>query len=152
MTFEDLNVFQQTRAFVNKIYQITRTENFSKDYGLVDQIRRASVSIISNIAEGFERGSNQELIQFLYIAKASCGEVRAQLLIAYDQKYLAEDNYQSLIKQAKLIAGMLGNLITHLKGSKFRGSKFKKPPQKSFREEVEEFLKEYYANNPGLKD
>ncbi len=145
MNFEDLNLYQQTRQFVNKIYQLTRIGNFSKDYGLVDQMRRASVSIISNIAEGFERGSNQELIQFLYIAKASCGEVRAQLMIAYDQKYITENDYRLLIKQAKLIAGMLGNLIAYIKSSKFKGYKFKKTPQKTFQEEVQEFLKEYYS-------
>jgi four helix bundle protein len=61
------------------MYEITKKKDFSKDYSLVDQIRRASISVLSNIAEGFERGSNKEFIQFLYISKGSCGEVRSQL-------------------------------------------------------------------------
>ena len=83
-SFEDLHVWQRARELVNLIYKITRHKTFSEDKGLVDQIRRASVSILSNISEGFERGSNVEFIQFLYIAKASCGEVRCQIIIAYD--------------------------------------------------------------------
>lgn len=138
--FEDLNVYKQARAITNKIYALTRQGSFTKDYGLVDQIRRASVSIMSNIAEGFERGSNQELIQFLYIAKASCGEVRAQLTIAFDQKYIDEDNYKQLTTQTRLIGGMLGNLIAYIKGSRFRGSKFKRAPTKSMKDELDELL------------
>jgi four helix bundle protein len=148
--FENLNVYKQTRVLTNKIYELTRQNHFAKDYGLTDQIRRASVSIMSNIAEGFERGSNQELIQFLYIAKASCGEVRAQLTIAYDQKYINEENYKQLTNQSRLISGMLGNLITYIKGSKFRGSKFKRPPIKSFQDEFNEFLNQYKNDTPNL--
>src|SRR3989304_1282824 len=92
-SFEDLNVYKQTRDLTNKIYEITRQGSFSKDYGLVDQIRRASVSIMSNIAEGFERGTNAEFIQFLYIAKGSCGEVKAHLPLAFTRNYFNENNY-----------------------------------------------------------
>ena len=97
--FEDLNVYKEARMLTNKVYEITRRSGFSKDYGLVDQIRRASVSVMSNIAEGFERGSNTEFIQFLYIAKGSCGEVRSQLSIAYDQKYVGEDDCKNLVER-----------------------------------------------------
>lgn len=76
-SFEDLKVWQKARELANLIYSVTRQETCSRDFGLVDQIRRAAVSVISNIAEGFERGSYTEFIQFLYIAKGSCGEVRA---------------------------------------------------------------------------
>jgi len=138
--FEDLNVYKQVRLFTNKIYELTRQNTFSKDFGLVDQIRWASVSIMSNIAEGFERGSNQELIQFLYIAKASCGEVRAQLTIAYDQKYITESSYKELTGQARLIGGMLGNLIVYIRGSRFKGSKFKKTPILSMKDELDKLL------------
>ena len=72
--FEDLEIWN-ARALTREIYQLTRDSKFSRDFGLRDQIRRAAVSIMSNIAEGFERGGNQEFIQFLYVAKASCGEV-----------------------------------------------------------------------------
>ena len=82
--FEDLAVYQKARVLVREVYQITREESFARDVGLCDQIRRAAVSVVSNIAEGYERGSNTELIQYLYIAKGSCGEVRAQFMIACD--------------------------------------------------------------------
>jgi len=86
--FEELQIWQKARELVKAIYKLSMTDKFKKDYSLVDQIRRSSVSIMSNIAEGFERGSNTEFIQFLYIAKGSAGEVRTQLYIAYDLKYI----------------------------------------------------------------
>jgi len=82
--FEDLEIWKDARMLIRIIYRITREPKFSKDFALRDQIQRAGVSIMSNIAEGFQRGGNQELIHFLYIAKASCGEVRSQLYVAVD--------------------------------------------------------------------
>ena len=124
--FEDLNVYKQARELTNLIYNCTRQKSFSRDYGLVDQIRRASISIMSNIAEGFERGSNKEFIQFLFIAKSSCGEVRAQLMIAFDQGYIDEHTYEQLVEKSKLVGGMIGNFITYLKSSGYTGTKHKK--------------------------
>jgi len=147
--FEDLNVYKQARNLTNKIYEITRQGTFSKDYGLMDQIRRASVSVMSNIAEGFERGTNTEFIQFLFIAKGSCGEVRAQLTIAYDQKYIDEITYNALVDRARRISGMLNNLIAYLKGSRYKGAKYKKPPTKSMTEELNEMLKEIKRQQNG---
>lgn len=141
-TFEDLNVYKQARALTNEIYGITRQGNFSKDYGLVDQIRRASVSIMSNIAEGFERGTNTEFSQFLFIAKGSCGEVRAQLSIALDQKYIDEGIHNNLVDRCRRISGMLSNLITYLKGTRYRGTKYKKPQPKNMAEEMNKLLQE----------
>lgn len=141
-TFEDLNVYKQARELTNKVYEITNQGIFSKDFGLVDQIRRASVSIMSNIGEGFERGTNAEFIQFLYIAKGSCGEVRAQITIAFDQRYIDDDTYKDIIARCRRISGMLSNLITYLKGSKFKGSKFKKPPTKTIAEELNDILQQ----------
>jgi len=86
-TFEDIESWKKARALTNEIYKITGAGTFARDFGLKDQIRRASVSILSNIAEGFERGGDKEFSQFLAIAKGSCGEVRAQLYIALDQKF-----------------------------------------------------------------
>src|SRR6266478_7364132 len=86
--FEDFEIWKDARALTREIYQLTRDSKFSKDFALRDQIRRAAVSIMSNIAEGFERGGNQEFVQFLYVAKASCGEVRSQLYVAVDQGYI----------------------------------------------------------------
>ena len=139
-SFEELNIYQQARDLTNKIYQITKDGSFARDYGLVDQIRRASVSIMSNIAEGFERGTNNEFIQFLFIAKGSCGEVRTQLTIAFDQKYIEESAYTNLVEQCRCISGMINNLIEYLKGSIFKGSKFKRLPAKNISEGTNEIL------------
>lgn len=84
--FEDIEAWKMAREITQIIYQISLSGNFSKDFALVNQIRRASVSILSNIAEGFERNGDKEFIQFLTIAKGSCGEVRAKLYVALDQK------------------------------------------------------------------
>ena len=80
-TFEDLEVWKEARRLTQEIYRLARTANFSKDFSLTDQMQRAAISMMSNIAEGFERGGNQEFSQFLYIAKGSCGELRAQLYL-----------------------------------------------------------------------
>jgi len=131
-SFEDLNVYRHARDLTNKIYELTRQGFFARDYGLGDQIRRASVSIMSNIAEGFERGTNAEFIRFLFIAKGSCGEVRAQLSISFDQKYIADENvYHNLVNQCRRISGMLSNLITYLKTSQFKGQSSRYHPIKT---------------------
>src|SRR5437870_6461434 len=80
--FEDLEVWKEARRLTRQVYRLTKDSRFSKDFGLSNQMQRAAVSIMSNIAEGFERGGNQEFIQFLYVAKGSCGEVRSQLYVA----------------------------------------------------------------------
>ncbi len=114
-SFEELNVYQKARNLTNEIYSSTRKASFSKDYGLADQIRRASVSVMSNIAEGFERGTRPEFIRFLFISKGSCGEVRSQLEIAKDQGYLSEADHVRLREIAKTVSGMISNLIASLK-------------------------------------
>ncbi len=141
--FEDLEIWKLARELTKGIYSVSKNKSFSSDYGLIDQIRRASVSIMSNIAEGFEREGNQELFQFLYIAKGSCGEVRCQLYVAYDQGYISKDEFENLSNMAKKVSVMIKNFIEYLKGSKMKGIKYKKPPVKFFREDVLEFLKEY---------
>src|SRR4051794_24267336 len=95
-SFEEMLSWQKARTLTKSIYDSTASGMFARDFGLSDQIRRAAVSILSNIAEGFERGGNKEFIQFLYIAKGSCGEVRAQLYIALDQHYLSEAQFLEL--------------------------------------------------------
>ena len=147
MYFEDLEVWKAARELTNKIYEITRDNVFSKDYGLRDQIRRASVSIMSNIAEGYERGGNQELIQFLSIAKGSCGEVRCQLYIAGDQGYLLQAELKPIIEQCKRISIMINNFMEHLKGSGYKGPKYKMPKQKSVKETLDEIMKKMNAKN-----
>ncbi len=125
INFEDLDVWKKSRKLVNEIYSLTKKQRFSKDFGLVDQIRRSGVSVMSNIAEGFERGSNTEFIRFLYIAKASCGETRSHLFIAFDQGYLSEEELENAKSFAKSVSRMIGGFIGYLRGSKMKGEKFK---------------------------
>lgn len=108
-----------------KIYTATKGQFFSKDFALVDQIRRSSISIPSNISEGMERDGNKELINFLYIAKGSCGELICQLQIAHRLGYLETINYGDLYNFAKEISRSLGSLINYLKGSNYKGIKYK---------------------------
>lgn len=136
--FEDLEVWKEGRHLTNRIYDVTEDTRFSRDFGLRDQIQRAAVSVMSNIAEGFERGGNQEFIQFLYIAKGSCGEVRSQLYVALDRGYIGQNEFNELLKSFKRLSVMISNLVDYLKGSRMKGEKFKKPPYKTLREEVEE--------------
>ena len=93
--------------------------------------RRASVSIMSNIAEGFERGTKTEFIQFLFIAKGSCGEVRAQVAIAHDQGYVDEAAYARLHDLARRVSGMLSNFIAHQQGSAYQGEKLSRPQRQT---------------------
>lgn len=140
--FADLEVWKEARRLTQQVYQATEDRRFSKDFGLRDQIRRASVSVMSNIAEGFERGGNQEFIQFLYIAKGPCGEARSQLYVALDQEYVGKEQFPQIFNSFKKLSGMLGNLIDYLKGSRMRGEKYKKPTYKSLGEELEELTKQ----------
>ena len=126
-SFEDLHIYQRSRELVNAIYKATREDGFKRDFGLVDQVRRAAVSILSNIAEGFERGSKTEFIQFLYIAKGSCGEVRAQLQIAQDQQYIDDSIYNQLHDFCRQMSGMISNFIAHLQKSDYQGEKVSRP-------------------------
>jgi four helix bundle protein len=125
--FEDLHIYQRARELANAVYAITKNNRFARDGSLVNQVRRAAVSILSNIAEGFERGSKTEFIQFLYISKASCGEVRAQLQVALDQKYIDSAEYNRLYDLCRLTSGMISNFIAHLQTSNYRGDKHERP-------------------------
>ena len=124
--FEDLEVWKEARRLTHEIYELTKKENFRKDFALCGQIQRAAISIMSNIAEGFERGGNQEFSQFLYIAKGSCGEVRSQIYVAVDQGYLGQEKSERLINFFNRLSSMISNLITYLRASGMKGEKFKK--------------------------
>lgn len=113
--FEDLIAWQKARLLTREIYQISRQGQFIKDYGLKDQIRRASVSVMSNIAEGFDWESSAEFARFLSIAKGSCAEVRSQLYIAYDVGYLAQEDFQQLIDLATEVSRIIGGLYKSVK-------------------------------------
>ena len=122
--FEDLEIWKDARPLTRGIYELTKEAKFSKDFALRDQIRRVAVSIMSNIAEGFERGGNQELIQFLYVAKASCGEVRSQLYVALDQFYVTAKDCDGASKSLRRLSIMISNLIDYLKRSGMKGAKY----------------------------
>jgi len=122
---EDLEVWQKARELTRPIYQSTRSGEFAQDFGLRDQIRRASVSVMSNIAEGFERGGNAEFIHFLTMAKGSAGEVESQLFVALDQHYLSEEEISRIRREIDSTKRLTGGLIRHLKQSGLRGQKFK---------------------------
>ena len=119
-TFEEINAWQNARELVKDVYAMTGSGDFSKDYGLKDQIQRASVSICSNIAEGFERRGNKEFINFLWIAKGSAAEVCSQLYNARDLGYITDKGFKVMYDSAKQIGGMLFNLITTLSSDKRR--------------------------------
>lgn len=116
--FENLNVWQRSRELVNQVYLMTKDSKFYKDRILMDQIRKSAISVLSNISEGYERGSNTDFVRFLYISKASCGELRAQLFIAKDQGYINEKEFEQTIDTSRRVSGMLGNLISYLKNQK----------------------------------
>jgi len=123
--FEDIEAWQKARELTSAIYEVSDRGPLAKDYGLRDQMRRASVSIMSNIAEGFERGGNKELNQFVAQAKGSCGEVRAQLYVALDRKYVDEEGFEKLSNMAIEISRMLAGFIRYLRASELKGSKYK---------------------------
>ncbi|MDQ2179806.1 MULTISPECIES: four helix bundle protein [Marinifilum] len=109
--FEDLIIWQESRVFVKLIYN---SFNSQKDYGFKDQIQRASVSVMNNIAEGFERYSNKEFVQFLRIAKSSCAEVRSMLYVAEDLNYITQNEARDLRETGMKISGSIQNLIKKL--------------------------------------
>lgn len=115
--FEELEMWQMARELVKDIYDITNEKKFQKDFGLIDQIRRSAVSIMANIAEGFERKSNKEFIQFLFIAKGSCGEVRSHIYVASDLGYLNAEFSESLHKKTITISKSLSGFIKYLNKS-----------------------------------
>ena len=108
--FEDLIAWQKARKLATEIYRASSVGDFSKDFGLRDQIRRAAVSVMSNVAEGFDRGSRAEFHQFLVIAKASCAEVRSQLYVAQDVLYITTENFARLNEQTEELSKIIGGL------------------------------------------
>ncbi|MEJ6487392.1 four helix bundle protein [Nostoc punctiforme UO1] len=116
-TFEDLRVWQKGIDLVKEIYLITKDGELNRDFGLRDQLRRASVSIPTNIAEGFERYSRKEYLNFLNIAKGSAGEVRSLLRVALEVGYLDQPTYTKLHNQAMELSRMLSNQIQSINQS-----------------------------------
>lgn len=155
--FEDLMAWQKARELTREIYQSFNVEtfkrlNFPLDYGFCDQIQRAAVSVMSNIAEGFERGTRAEFINYLFIAKGSCGEVRCQLYVAPDNGHLNEETFQRLKRLSEDCSILIYRLIQSVKRQNVAGHQFKKEKSKAqleyeefdrkIQEEHEKFLKE----------
>jgi four helix bundle protein len=113
--FEDLPVWKEAKDLAVRIYKITKEGKSSKDWSLSDQIKRASLSISSNIAEGFDRGSRKEFIMFLYIAKGSVSEVRSQLFICKELRYLDITTAEALLEKTSSLTKQIGALISFLK-------------------------------------
>jgi len=123
--FEELAIFQKARELSKKIYPVTNREGFKSDYRFVQQIRAAAGSIMDNIAEGFERTGNKEFLNFLYIAKGSCGEVRSQLIRANDVGYLTPEEYEELYSDSRKLSASIMNFIKEIKTSDITGAKYK---------------------------
>ena len=112
--FEDIEAWQGARALVKALYEVTGQGAFARDLALRDQLRRAAVSVMSNIAEGFERDGDREFRQFLTIAKASAGEVRSLLYVALDLEYIDGAKHESLSDQARVLSRQIARFIAYL--------------------------------------
>jgi len=123
--FEEIEAWKRARELTKRVYAISGSGMFSRDFGLKDQIRRASVSVMSNIAEGYDRSGTGEFVQFLSTAKGSAAEVRCQLYVALDQKYISESSFTGLSDLATEAANMIGGLINYLRASGIKGTKYK---------------------------
>ena len=123
--FEDIAAWKKASELTRAIYQATATGDFMRDRALCAQIRRASVSVMSNIAEGFERNGDKEFRQFLALAKGSAGEVKAQLYVALDAGYLKQEKFDHLYAQATEVGRLIGGFMRYLAGSDYKGNKFR---------------------------
>lgn len=113
--FEETEAWKESRILVNMIYDLTNKPLFRKDFGLKEQIQRASVSCMSNIAEGFDSGTNQQFVLFLLYTRRSSSEVQSQLYVALDRKYIAQSEFIKVYEQAKKIGKLTNGFITYLK-------------------------------------
>jgi len=113
--FEDLDCWKEARILVKDVYSCTSMNSFSKDYALKDQIRRAAISIMLNISEGFSRRSNKEFLQYLFISLGSISELQAALYIAIDQKYITDEQFDQLYQRAETCAKMISKFATYLR-------------------------------------
>ena len=123
--FEDIDAWKKARELAQAIYEVTSVAEFARDFGLRDQIRRAAVSVMSNIAEGFERSGDKEFRQFLSLAKGSAGEVKAQLYVALDARFLSQEQFDQLYSLATETDRLIGGFMRYLTDSGYKGSKFK---------------------------
>jgi four helix bundle protein len=123
--FTDIEAWQKARELTFQVYAITKQTRFSRDYELTRQIRGASNSVMSNIAEGFDRNGTGEFVQFLSIAKGSVAEVISHLYVALDQKYIIEEEFERVSALAIEVGNKIGALMRYLRRSGMRGTKFR---------------------------
>lgn len=123
--FEDVEAWKLAREATRLIYEISGTGYFAKDFPLRDQIRKSSVSVMSNIAEGFERDGDREFVNFLSIAKGSCGEARSQLYVALDQQYVTDEQFRIVYSSVNETGKRIGGFMKYLQQSSLRGPKFR---------------------------
>jgi four helix bundle protein len=124
-TFEEIEAWQQGRELTRLVYEVSGKGAFGRDFALRDQIRRAAVSVMSNVAEGFGRGGAREFVQFLSVAHGSTSEVSAQLYVALDQGYLSKEDFARLQDQAARTGSVLSGLMRYLRASAIKGSKYR---------------------------
>ena len=122
--FEELSIYQPSRALAKQVYEITRQGEFKYDTRFVQQMRASSGSISDNIAEGFERQGNREFLQFLYIAKGSCGEFRSQINRAYDAQFISKETYEQMYADCRKLGAGILNFIKSVKSFESKGSKY----------------------------
>ena len=123
-TFEDLPIWQKARTLTKYVFDTTSIGPFTNDFRFRDQIRASSASVMDNIAEGFERSGNKEFIQFLYIAKGSCGETRSQAHRAIDFNYINQETFDELIQKTTELSSEITLFIKYLKNSGMKGDKY----------------------------
>jgi four helix bundle protein len=123
--FEDIEGWRKARELTREIYRISGSGQFARDFALGNQIRKASVSIMSNVAEGFERDGNSELRNFLSIAKGSAGEVRSQLYVALDQNYIDSAQFEGIYSLSQETARTIAGFMNYLRDCDMRGNKFR---------------------------
>jgi len=116
--FEDIQAWKEARELTKEIYALTKKPTFSRDYGLVDQIRRAAISIMANIAEGFDSNSDAQFISFLSYSQRSASELQSHLYVALDQSYILENKFNELYNRIEKIKRLIGGFIKYLKTKK----------------------------------
>ena len=124
-TFEEILAWQKARNLNKRVGELIDSGRFKSNYRLINQIEGSAGSIMDNIAEGFERSGNKEFIQFLYVAKGSCGEFRSQLYRALDRQYILQNEFDDLYELAREVIVMLQKLIDYLEVANYKGPKYK---------------------------